>query len=239
MTTLFIADLHLDPQRPDISRRFVHCLRHQAREAQALYILGDLFEVWVGDDAPLPEYRQCMQALRELTASGVPVSFLPGNRDFLIGRRFAGECGLRLLPDPCVIDIEGRPTALLHGDTLCSDDVGYQCFRHWIRKPWLQNMLLALPAALRWRLARGLRRQSQQGLRDKPAAIMDVNMQTVEQVFAQLGVTRMIHGHTHRPGIHHHRFNGREHERIVLGDWFKQASVLRIDQHGPQLETFD
>lgn len=236
MTTLFIADLHLDPLRPEIQARFSDFLQGEARQARALYILGDLFEVWVGDDAPLPEYRPGMRALRELADSGVPVYFMHGNRDFLIGQRFARECGIQLLPDPSVIDLYGEPTALLHGDTLCTDDREYQRFRYWMRKPWLQHLLLRLPASLRWRIGRSIRARSQQRTRNKPMQIMDVNPDAVATSFHTLGVRRMIHGHTHRPARHQVDLGGgATGERIVLGDWFEQGSVLRVDKNHCEL----
>ncbi len=239
MTTLFIADLHLDPLRPEIQARFSGFLQREARQARALYILGDLFEVWVGDDAPLPEYRPGMRALRELADSGVPVYFMHGNRDFLIGQRFARECGVQLLPDPSVINLYGEPTALLHGDSLCTDDREYQRFRYWVRKPWLQDLLLRLPASLRWRIGRSIRARSQQRTRNKPMQIMDVNPEAVVARFHELGVRRMIHGHTHRPDRHKVELGGNATaERIVLGDWFEQGSVLRVDENHCELASF-
>ena len=239
MTTLFIADLHLDPLRPEIQARFSGFLQREARQAPALYILGDLFEVWVGDDAPLPEYRPGMRALRELADSGVPVYFMHGNRDFLIGQRFARECGVQLLPDPSVINLYGEPTALLHGDSLCTDDREYQRFRYWVRKPWLQDLLLRLPASLRWRIGRSIRARSQQRTRNKPMQIMDVNPEAVVARFHELGVRRMIHGHTHRPDRHKVELGGNATaERIVLGDWFEQGSVLRVDENHCELASF-
>lgn len=239
MTTLFIADLHLDPLRPEIGERFHTFLAGEAREARALYILGDLFEVWVGDDTPLPEYRSSMHALRALSDAGVPVYFMHGNRDFLIGRRFAQECGITLLPDPTVINLYDEPTALLHGDTLCTDDREYQRYRYWIRQSWLQRLLLYLPASVRWRIGRSIRRRSQQRTRDKSMQIMDVNPQAVMQTFRDLGVQRMIHGHTHRPARHQVALgNSVRGERIVLGDWFEQGSVLRVDENHCELSSF-
>ena len=239
MTTLFIADLHLDPSRPEIQARFDEFLQGEARQARALYILGDLFEVWVGDDAPLPAYRPGMQALRRLSDAGVPVYFMHGNRDFLVGQHFARECGVTLLPEPSVIDLYGQPTALLHGDSLCTDDREHQRFRRWVRKAWLQRLALRLPASLRWRIGRRIRQRSQQRNRNKPMQIMDVNPQAVLQSFHELGVHCMIHGHTHRPARHQVDLgNGIHGERIVLGDWFEQGSVLRVDQNHCELSSF-
>ncbi len=226
MTTLFISDLHLAPERPAITDLFLAFLHGPAAAAEALYILGDLFEAWPGDDSPLPEHQRVMAGLSELHASGVRVCVMHGNRDFLLGPRFARRTGASLLADPSVIDLYGRPTALMHGDTLCTDDVDYQAFRRRVRRRWLQRGFLCLPRRLRCHIVEDMRRRSQAHQTRKPAAIMDVNDEAVRQAFRRYQVTQIIHGHTHRPGIHAYRIDDTPCRRLVLGDWYEQGSVL-------------
>lgn len=230
MATLFVSDLHLDPARPVTTALFLDFLARQARQAEACYILGDLFEAWIGDDDDTELGRVVVNALRSLADSGVPVYFLHGNRDFLIGPRFASESGIQLLPETEVIDLYGEPVLLLHGDTLCTDDVDYQAFRAQVRNPVWQARLLEQPLAQRRALAGQLRETSRQALQQKATDITDVNPAAVNQALRAHGVRRMIHGHTHRPAIHEWTLEKLPVRRAVLGDWYVQGSVLRCDK---------
>ena len=237
MTTLFFSDLHLDPSRPAITELFGGFLDGEARRADALYILGDLFEAWVGDDDPAETGAFVAGRLRALVDAGVPVSFIRGNRDFLLGADYARRCGMRLLPDPAVVVVHGEPTLLLHGDLLCTDDVAYQQFRAQTRDPAWQARFLAQPLQARLAFAAQARAASQARHGELQAsgmaeAITDVAPATVQAWFARYGVRRMIHGHTHRPAVHD---EGHGHTRIVLGDWYEQGSVLRVDADGAVL----
>lgn len=237
MTTLFISDLHLDASRPDITAQFLDFLAHDARRASGLYILGDLFELWVGDDDPDPDKRRIVRALRELTTQGVSCAVMRGNRDFLLGTRFARDTGCRLLEDGAIVEIHGRRALLMHGDTLCTDDHAYQRLRRIVRNPVVQWMLLRLPVALRHRLAGQVRAGSRAHIRRTAPMIMDVNAQAVAGAFRASGVDLLIHGHTHRPAIHSLEADGRPATRIVLGDWYTQGSVLRWDTRGFDLQS--
>lgn len=236
MATLFVSDLHLDPARPVTTALFLDFLARQARQAEACYILGDLFEAWIGDDDDTELGRVVVNALRSLADSGVPVYFLHGNRDFLIGPRFASESGIQLLPETEVIDLYGEPVLLLHGDTLCTDDVDYQAFRAQVRNPVWQARLLEQPLAQRRALAGQLRETSRQAIQLKATDITDVNPAAVNQALRAHGVRRMIHGHTHRPAIHEWTLEKLPVRRAVLGDWYVQGSVLRCDEAGWCLE---
>lgn len=238
MTTLFIADLHLSNERPFITELFIRLLEGKARKAEALYILGDLFEVWLGDDLILPDYQPAIEALHALTDSGVPVNVMPGNRDFLMGETFAALSGCHMLPEASVIDLYGRPTLLMHGDTLCTDDLAYLEFRQKSRSPDWQALFLSLPAEERIARARALREESKQAMVNKTMSIMDVNGQEVIDTMRRYGVVRLIHGHTHRPAIHQLRVDGKAAERIVLGDWYNEGSLLACDENGCRLESF-
>lgn len=232
MSTLFISDLHLDAARPAATEAFLRLLAGEARAAEALYILGDLFEAWVGDDDPGEPGASACAALRALAGAGVPVFLMRGNRDFLFGPAMAARSGATLLPDPCVIDLHGTPTLLMHGDLLCSDDVAYQAFRAQVRAPDWQANFLAQPLAARQAFAAQARAASQAHQQGVSEAITDVAPATVAATMARYGVTRLIHGHTHRPAIHSLEVDGRRATRIVLGDWYDQASVLRVSADG-------
>ncbi len=232
MSTLFISDLHLDAARPAATEAFLGLLAGEARGADALYILGDLFEAWVGDDDPGEPGASACAALRALAGAGVPVFLMRGNRDFLFGPAMAARSGATLLPDPCVIDLHGTPTLLMHGDLLCSDDVAYQAFRAQVRAPDWQANFLAQPLAARQAFAAQARAASQAHQQGVSEAITDVAPATVAATMARYGVTRLIHGHTHRPAIHSLEVDGRRATRIVLGDWYDQASVLRVSADG-------
>lgn len=230
--TLFLADLHLREQAPEVTRRLL-ALEPRLAKAKAVYILGDLVEVWIGDDAPIdPDLLLAFALLRRLTDTGVPVFFQHGNRDFLIGPRLARRFGLRLLAEEVVVDLYGRPVALVHGDQLCTDDLAYQRLRRRLRHPLTRLILRHLPLGTRQRLAARLREQSRQATGRKSADIMDVNPGTVIACMHRLGVNILIHGHTHRPAIHHEE--GRL--RAVLGDWEDGAVLLSATPEGLRLE---
>ncbi len=226
MPTLFISDLHLDDTRPQITDLFASFLAEKARGADALYILGDLFESWIGDDDDAPLARRVAEGLRGLRDSGVPIHFMHGNRDFLLGVDFAERAGMTLLTDPTVVDLHGERTLLMHGDTLCTDDVEYQKFRTLVRNPVWQAQFLGKPLAERRAFAAQARGESRKQTAMKAAEIMDVNPDAVESAMRTHGVRRLIHGHTHRPATHRFDLDGAAAERIVLGDWYEQSSVL-------------
>jgi len=238
VTTLFISDLHLDGTRPDISAQFLDFLEREARSAEALYILGDLFEAWIGDDDPDPDKRRVIAGLRAVTSAGVPSFLIHGNRDFLIGRRFCRETGIELLADGTVIDLYGRRVLLMHGDLLCTDDHAYQRLRRIVRNPAVQFVMRRLTLRQRQRLAERMRAGSKEHIASMDIAapeIMDVNEDEVRRTFARFGVDCIIHGHTHRPEVHEMQIDGHEAVRIVLGDWYEQGSVLRWNQQGFEL----
>lgn len=237
MTILFISDLHLDPARPDITSQFLTFLEKDARDAEALYILGDLFEAWVGDDDPEPEKRRAIDALKALADSGVKLFFMHGNRDFLIGEDFARDSGCTLLSDPTVVDLFGQQVLLMHGDTLCTDDHEYQAFRRSTRDPQWQRQVLAMPLKQRLQMAAQARAESMARSKGKPEAIMDVNQDAVIQALSKHGVTTLLHGHTHRPKVHKLQLDGRPATRIVLGDWYTQGSTVVWDAQGFALRT--
>ena len=226
--TYFIADLHLSENRPHLLALFRQFMQEEAPEAEKLYILGDLFDFWIGDDEQSNLISEVQQLIRYLTEQGVPCYFQHGNRDFLIGKKFAKACGLTLLPTYQVIDLYGTPTLLCHGDTLCVDDVKYQHYRKKVHQKWRQWLFLHLPLKVRLKIAEKIRAKSRQDKQLKSTEIMDVNADFVQQIFAQFHVTQMIHGHTHRPK--HHEIPPHFH-RIVLGDWGETSSLLEVTPH--------
>lgn len=226
MATVFISDLHLDPARPDITSQALAFLAQETRGADALYILGDLFEAWVGDDDPEPEKRRVVAAIRALTDAGLPCYFMHGNRDFMVGESFAAESGCTLLQDPTVVEVHGTRVILMHGDTLCTDDREYQAFRAMVRNPAWQQAMLAKPLPERLALARHLRENSAASMQGKAEEIMDVNQDAVHAAMRKHGVYTILHGHTHRPAVHRFELDGREAVRIVLGDWYTQGSAV-------------
>ena len=233
MGTLFISDLHLEDSRPDALIWLRTLLRGPAREAEALYILGDLFEFWIGDDALSDSARAVAEEISALAGSGVPCAFQHGNRDFLLGADYAAQASLRLLPESCVVELYGTPTLLLHGDTLCTDDTAYQEARRQMRDPAWQSAVLKRPVAERLAMARKARDASMQHTGTVADAIMDVNEDAVREAFRAHGVSRMIHGHTHRPAVHRHELgDGRSGERIVLADWYDHGSYLEVSPAG-------
>lgn len=240
MTTLFISDLHLDAERPAVTGLFLRFLREEAMRADALYILGDLFEAWVGDDDPSEVGTAVAAGTRAVRDAGVPVYFMRGNRDFLLGAAYAQRAGMTLLPDPAVVMLHGKPTLLMHGDLLCTDDTAYQAFRAQTRNPGWQRQFLSQPLAARLAFAQQARAASkahQAGMQGQMETITDVAPATVEGTLARYGVDTLIHGHTHRPAVHALRVGAQECRRVVLGDWYEQGSVLRVDAAGMQLAT--
>jgi UDP-2,3-diacylglucosamine hydrolase len=244
MTTLFISDLHLDPERPEITRLFGEFIDSEARQAEALYILGDLFEAWVGDDDPSETGAFVATTLRMLSDAGVRVFFQHGNRDFLLGRDFADRAGLQLLPEHAVVILLGEPVLLMHGDSLCTGDTAYQAFRAQTRQATWREQFLAQPLAARLAFAARAREASQQRQgemkrddRSQFETITDVAPEAVTNTLSQYAIRTLIHGHTHRPAIHDLSVDGRACQRIVLGDWYTQGSVLRVDHDGMHLSV--
>lgn len=238
MTTLFIADLHLCTEEPAITAGFLRFLAGEARQADALYILGDLFEAWIGDDDPNPLHREIAAAIKAVVDSGVPCFFIHGNRDFLIGKRFARESGMTLLPQEKVLDLYGRRVLILHGDTLCTDDVGYQAFRAKVHQPWLQALFLALPLFIRKRVAARMRADSKAANSTKSLEIMDVNKHAVVAEMEKYRVQWLIHGHTHRPDVHAITVNGEPAYRVVLGAWHSEGSMVKVTPDNVELIAF-
>ena len=236
---LFVADVHLCETRPAASARFFSFLRETAPDASALYILGDLFEAWVGDDdLKSPLHREVANHLSTLAAQGVQTFFMHGNRDFMLAGHYAQLCGMQLLSDPVVIDLFGTSTLLTHGDTLCTADIDYQRYRRVVRHPLVIRVLNALPLTLRHALARRARTGSEQAKTQKPHAIMDVDPVAVTDIFTRYGVQRMIHGHTHRPAHHQFIVNGEKYERWVLPDWYGDSGgYIACDTDSCQLIT--
>ena len=229
MTTLFISDLHLEESRPDITRAFLSFLEQQAAGVESLYILGDFFEAWIGDDERTPLQEQVAGALRQLSDSGTRLFLMHGNRDFLIGDDFCARAGATLLDDPTVIDLYGTPTLLMHGDSLCTADVEYQKFRANMRNPQWQQMILQRPLKERQQMARQLREISMAKNQGKEEFIMDVTPEEVVKDMERHQVQRLIHGHTHRPAVHELTANGQPARRIVLGDW--DQNVWWLEAH--------
>ncbi len=231
--TLFVSDLHLSPERPGPVAAFHAFCAGPARESSGVYILGDLFDAWIGDDAlSEPLAADVARAIKSVRAGGVPVGVITGNRDFLMGERFCDAAGVALLPSQLVVNLAGTPTLILHGDELCTSDHAYQRFRRIAHDARWQRSYLALPYRVRRGIARWLRGRSRIANAEKPARIMDVEPAAVAAAFRDAGVTRMIHGHTHRPARHHLVVDGRACERFVLADWYKQGSYLEFDHEG-------
>ena len=235
MSALFISDLHLHESRPLVTRAFFHFLHTQAAQAESLYILGDFFDAWVGDDDDAELPQNVAHELSKLRQKGTAIYFQHGNRDFLLGDIYAQKAGMVLLPESCVIDLYGTPTLLLHGDTLCTADKDYQQFRKMVRSAQWQQQILAQPLAARRALAAQLREKSQSMNSLKAEDIMDVTPSEVVAQMEQANVTRLIHGHTHRPARHPIVVHGRPAERIVLGDWHSHGWCLKADQMGCEL----
>lgn len=238
-SSLFISDLHLGEERSEANERFFSFIEDRASRADAVFILGDLFEYWIGDDDLAEPFHALIAGfLRNLSRSGVALSIMQGNRDFLLGSRFCEATGARLLDDPAVLDIGGVRTLLMHGDTLCTDDVDYQEWRRIARSDAWQDEFLAQPLARRRQTVLELREKSRNALRSKAATIMDVNEEAVREAFRRHGVTRMIHGHTHLPARHLVDVDGRKCERWVLPDWYATGGYLEIGAAKPKLVRF-
>ena len=239
--SLFISDLHLCRSRPAITQQFLTFLRTEATQAEALYILGDLFEYWAGDDDVDDAHHQAIIAgLHRLAATGTNIFFMHGNRDFLLGPVFTDAAGIRLLHDPTIIDLHGKRVLLSHGDALCTDDVDYQAFRRQVRTPAWQAAFLATPLAARKAQIEALRQRSELEKSYKSESIMDVNADAVNQLIKDYGYPELlIHGHTHRPALHQLEVDGHTCQRWVLGDWYEQGSRLRCDASGCSSHALD
>lgn len=227
MTTLFISDLHLDRERPEITAQFLSFLAGEARQAETLYVLGDLFEAWIGDDDPEPDKHRVIHAVHDLATSGVACFFMAGNRDFLTGDVFRSRTGFTVLEDPAVVNVYGERVLLMHGDTLCTDDVQYQRFRRMVRDPVWQQQFLEQSIEHRCAMVQQARDASRAHTSGTAPEIMDVNTEAVDDAMRAHGVSILVHGHTHRPAVHGFELDGRPARRIVLGDWYEQGSVLR------------
>jgi UDP-2,3-diacylglucosamine hydrolase len=230
--TLFASDLHLDSEAPWAIDAFLKFLETEARGAEALYLLGDLFEVWVGDDDDNPDNARASRGLAALSASGVAIYALHGNRDFLLGNSFESRTGVKLLPDPVKLDLYGVPTLLSHGDVFCTEDRSYQQLRSIVRRTGWQRRFLSLPLAARRELASVARAGSKAHTGRTIPTIMDVNPEAVTRAMRATGTTRLIHGHTHRPDVHQLSIDGTRAERVVLAPWYEAASCLSVSADG-------
>ena len=237
MAVIFISDLHLDAQRPDPIHQFVEFMRRDAPKAECLYILGDLFEAWIGDDDDDPMIEPIIAAIRSLTQGGVPCYFMHGNRDFLVGDGFAQSTGCVLLDEYSVINVHGEPLLLTHGDLLCTDDVRYMKLRRQLRDRQWQQDFLSKSLTERREIARQLRELSQSEMAEKSEDIMDVNLETVRQTMQRFGVKQLLHGHTHRPEIHRFEIDGSPATRVVLGDWYGTGGFVRWRENGPEAKA--
>jgi UDP-2,3-diacylglucosamine hydrolase len=236
--TLFISDLHISLEKPEITRRLLLFLSDRAAKAAAVYILGDLFDAWIGDDDFTPPNNKIRAQLKQLTSLGTSVYLQQGNRDFLLGKRFAEDTGVTLLDEYAVIDLHGTPTLITHGDLLCTDDLAYQAFRVKAHSPEWQQSVLSKPLFLRLLAARWYRIRSYFHKRKKSQNIMDVNQDTVDNVMREHHCLRLIHGHTHRPAVHDFKIDGQAAQRFVLAAWSKNAGeVLCWNGSGYQIEA--
>lgn len=232
MSTLFISDLHLSPDNHDLINLTINFLAQETKDVKTLYILGDLFNTWLGDDLIPAEFEPLITQLQQLYKNGITVYLMVGNRDFMLGKQFAVRTGCKLIDDPFVIDLYGTQTLLMHGDSLCIDDVSYQRYRRWTRSKLLQWCFLHLSAKYRLGISDKIKDKSRAQKQFKSAMIMDVNQDEVVEIMSQFNVTQLIHGHTHRPNFHQLSVNGKPARRIVLGDWDNHISFLKCDnQH--------
>ena len=235
MFIYFIADLHLSEDRPDITACFLSFLQNEAPKAQTLYILGDLFEYWLGDDDDSPFVTAIANALKKLSLSGTKIYFIHGNRDFLLGKKYAQKAGMILLPESCVVDLFGQKALIMHGDTLCTRDIDYQKFRKKSHSWWWQFIIKSLPLKTRKKIAANYRKQSAQAKQNKSLDIMDVTQEEVIHQLEKAQVQLLIHGHTHRPAKHTLQVNNQTAQRIVLGDWYQQGAWLKVTPTAIQL----
>jgi UDP-2,3-diacylglucosamine hydrolase len=233
--TYFIADLHLAENRPDITACFLSFLQNEAPKAEVLYIIGDLFEYWVGDDDNSPFIVEISRAIKTLSTLACKIYFIHGNRDFLLGKRFAKQCGMQLLPEVTLIDLYGKPVVIMHGDTLCTRDLGYQAFRRKSRSWWWQGIIKSLPLFVRRKIADNYRVQSATATEMKSQDIMDVTENEVINCLGYYQSQLMIHGHTHRPHVHNIMANNQVAQRIVLGDWYEQGAWLKVTPNSMEL----
>lgn len=238
MATYFISDLHLSAERLDIIKAFDQFIADNTQDAEALYILGDFFDAWIGDDDNCEFATQLKSRLKSISDRGVATFFIRGNRDFMVGEALANACGFTLLEDETVIELYGKRVLLMHGDTLCTADIEYQQFRKMVRNPVWQQQVLALPINQRRTMAADLRSKSQSMNAMKAEDIMDVTPAEVENIMDEYRVKTLIHGHTHRPKLHEFQEKGKTHQRWVLGDWHSSAKYVRADASGIELKTF-
>lgn len=232
MVTLFISDLHLDPSRPKMTQLFLDFLEHQAKQAEALYILGDFFEVWIGDDDRSEFNEQIARALKKVTSAWIPVYIMHGNRDFLLGENFMQRTGCQWLSDPTLINLYGRPTLLMHGDTLCIEDIDYLRFRKKVRNPRNQTFYLKLPIFLRRAIAKFLRNASQRKAYQHQFNFIDADLAEIKRLMTNYQADLLIHGHTHRPSIHYFKVLEKDASRIVLSDWETSGNALVCESNG-------
>lgn len=238
MAILFASDMHFEDQRPDILRAFFGLLEEKRNGLRQLYLLGDIFEVWLGDDTPLACADALAVMLQSLADGGVEIFLMHGNRDFLLGEDYARRCGATLIHEPYLLDLAGRKAVLMHGDALCTLDTEYMAFRAMVRNPQWIREFLASPLQDRIAIGRALREKSQQSAQQKQDMIMDVTQAEVTAVMERLGVDLLIHGHTHRPAVHDVPLDGKIGQRIVLGDWYQQGWYLQADATTLQLHSF-
>jgi UDP-2,3-diacylglucosamine hydrolase len=238
MNSYFISDLHLSAENTKTTHRFLSFLQSILNKADSLYILGDFFDTWIGDDDQSPFHNEIIHALKQASDSGIALYFMHGNRDFLLGKRFMRATGARLLKDPTVIKLNGAPTLLMHGDTLCTDDKDYLAFRKKVRNPLLQRLFLWKSLQKRKAIAEKMRAASQLKKTNKPEDIMDVSQSEVLRVMEKHGVTQLIHGHTHRPAMHELILDGKPAKRLVLSDWDNVIKIIEVAPNTPlQLTT--
>jgi UDP-2,3-diacylglucosamine hydrolase len=237
--TLFISDLHLSEHTPELTRQFLSLLSSQAKQADALYILGDLFEMWVGDDHITSYNSSIIAAIKQLS-NYIPVYFMAGNRDFMVGQQFARSSGCQILADPTLINLYGKPTLLTHGDFLCTQDKGHIAFRKFTQKSWVQKLLLSLPLSVRNKMGKGLREQSKQRNKRISTTLMDINQTALENMMLEHKVNQLIHGHTHRPSIHYFKLKNELVCHVVLNDWDKVGNALiYTSEHLLRLTTIE
>ena len=239
MTITFISDLHISESQPEIAKQFIEFLENSSKSTSALYILGDLFEYWIGDDDPNPYYARIVSSLYDYNASGIPTYFIHGNRDFLIGEIFAKKTGVKILKDPSIIKINDEKIMLSHGDIFCTDDYEYQNTRKLTRDPEWQKMMLKKTIVERETFAQKAREESKHHTKYLNDNITDVNQDEINKTFKNNNLAKIIHGHTHKPAIHDTLINNIPHQRFVLGDWYEQGSILNWDEYGPNLITLN
>ena len=239
MTITFISDLHISESQPEIANQFIDFLDNCAQNSDALYILGDLFEYWIGDDNPDPYYKDIILCLNKYITNGIPTYFIHGNRDFLIGEKFSKDTGIKILKDPSIIKINEERVLISHGDIFCTDDHEYQATRRVTRDPEWQKMMLKKSIREREDFALKVREKSKQSTKYLDENITDVNKKEINETFKNNNLAKIIHGHTHKPGIHNMLLDNTPHQRIVLGDWYEQGSILQWEKSGPNLITLN